>query len=328
MMNKRMLTVLSVAILAIPGSLWSQDNAKEDQNGAEVRIIMLKHLPARDASVILETLCAGDDTRIIVDESANRLILRATEKRMSQLVALIGELDVETGISSSPQSEPLLCRVYMVELPPKHSDLDSFSIVLAAPLEADLWSLLKAGEGQEFQIERFSSHAVPSEARQKIEIQGRAASNEIVKEAIARVPEAQIVDMKWAGRASSETAPAAQVSQLPEQLRQHIQKLLGADVQTVGYWFGGMSSPGEIRAPIGPWSIELKVQPTQTIALAIEVGVTEWRNDSNWSILENSIQGKAGRPIIIGYNRELNGTRTMGAMVILLEADTSGATGS
>jgi len=216
----------------------------------------------------------------------------------------------------------------MVELPSKQSDLDSFSIVLAAPLEADLWSLFKAGEGQEFQIDGFSSHAVPSEASQKVEIQGRAASNEIVRQMIARFPNAQIMDMKWAGGTSSETTPAAQISQLPEQLRQHIQKLLGADVQTVGYWFGGMSSPGEIRAPIGPWSIALKVKPTQTAALAIEVGVTEWRNDSNWSILENSIQGKAGKPILIGYNRELNGSRTMGAMVILLEPETSGAAGS
>jgi len=34
------------------------------------------------------------------------------------------------------------------------------------------------------------------------------------------------------------------------------------------------------------------------------------------------VQAKIGKPIIIGYNRDVCGTRTMGAMVILLEADT------
>ena len=38
-------------------------------------------------------------------------------------------------------------------------------------------------------------------------------------------------------------------------------------------------------------------------------------------ILSNTIRAKIGKPIIIGYNRESYGTRKMGAMVIVPEAD-------
>jgi hypothetical protein len=38
------------------------------------------------------------------------------------------------------------------------------------------------------------------------------------------------------------------------------------------------------------------------------------------------VQIKAGRPILIGYNRDAYGTRVMGAMVILLESDAPAAT--
>jgi len=113
------------------------------------------------------------------------------------------------------------------------------------------------------------------------------------------VPPGGIADMKFDEQASDLVVPTAQISQLPEQLRQHIHKFLGADVQTVGYWFGSMSSPGEIKAPIGPWSIQLEVKPTQTTALSIEVGVDEWEGDNAFGILRNSIQGKVGKPIII-----------------------------
>jgi hypothetical protein len=322
-MKKRMLMVLSVAILAIPGLLLAQEDAVQarDQANAQVRVVNLKYYAASEMSNILQALSQNEEIQVIVDENVNRLILRASEKQMLQVLALIEQLDVET--ESTPESQSLLCRVYMVEVPPKHSDLESFQIVLAAPLDADLWGLSKAGDGKGLEIDRFDSHAVPEESSQRIEIQGRAVSGEIVKQMIAGIPDAQIREMRWAGKTSSDVTPVAQVSQLPEPLRQHLQKFLGADLQAVGYWFGGMSSPGKIKAPIGPWSIELEVKPTQTTNLSIEVGVQESRADTIVDILTNSMQGRVGKPIIIGYNRDFFGARTMGAMVILLEADTA-----
>lgn len=323
-MKKRMLMVLSVAILMIPGLLLAQEDAAQPQDraDAEVKVVNLKYYAADELSNILRALSQDDQTQIITDDSANRLILRAPKKQMSQLIALAEQLDVQT--ESAPESQSLLCRVYMVEVPPKRSDLDSFQIVLTAPLDADLWGLSKTDEGKGLQIDRFDGHAVPEDHTQRVEIQGRAISNEAVKQMIARVPEAQIVEMRWACRTSNDMASVAQASQLPESLRLHLQKFLGADLQTVGYWFGGVSSPGRIKAPIGPWSIQLEVKPAQANGLSLEVGVEEWRNDTIVEILRNSMQGKVGKPIIIGYNRDFFGTRTMGAMVIFLDADTAG----
>jgi hypothetical protein len=65
--------------------------------------------------------------------------------------------------------------------------------------------------------------------------------------------------------------------------------------------------------------------------VSVEVHVTQnpqFTMDTSTTILSNSLQGKIGKPIIIGYNRESYGMRTMGAMVILLEADTSGPGGA
>jgi len=50
--------------------------------------------------------------------------------------------------------------------------------------------------------------------------------------------------------------------------------------------------------------------------------------DKPSTILSNSVQARIGKPIIIGYNRDVYGTRTMGALVILLEADTAQPTDS
>jgi hypothetical protein len=45
-------------------------------------------------------------------------------------------------------------------------------------------------------------------------------------------------------------------------------------------------------------------------------------------VLRNTVQAKIDKPIIIGYNQDVCGTRTMGALVILLEADTAQPTDS
>jgi hypothetical protein len=212
----------------------------------------------------------------------------------------------------------------MVEVPSKQSDLKTFRVALQLPSSVvTLPDLLKASEGKKVVIDAFSDDVPGLDVSHRIEIEGRAASIETIMQVLDMVPPGGIANMEFDEQASELVVPAAQVGQLPEQLRQHIHKFLGADVQTVGYWFGSTSSPGEIKAPIGPWSIELEVKPTQTTALSVDVGVREPRDDMPFEILRNSIQGKVGKPIIIGYNREVDKVRTMGAMIILLETDTT-----
>ncbi len=313
-MRKQALMMAGLGILLMQGALWSQEMT--------VQIMNLKYYPVQEMSRILETICGGDGTQIVVDEKTNCLIVRATPERMVEIEQLVAQLDTQT--ESVPQGEPLLCRVYMVEAPSKQSDLKTFQVGLQLPSSAvSLPDLLKAGEGKKVVIDAFRDYAPGLNEPHKIEIQGRADSVETIMQVLDMVPPGGIGSMEFDEQTSDLVVPAGQVSQLAEQLRQHIHKLLGADVQTVGYWFGSTSSPGEIKAPIGPWSIQLEVKPTQTTALSIEVGVDEWEGENAFEILRNSIQGKVGKPIIIGYNRKVNEVRTLGAMIILLEADTT-----
>jgi hypothetical protein len=99
----------------------------------------------------------------------------------------------------------------------------------------------------------------------------------------------------------------------------------------VGYWFGNSLVPGEVQAPIGPWTLNLQfdTESDRMLELGIEVELpreihnfeTRLGRQQNDEILSNTIRAKIGKPIIIGYNRESYGTRKMGAMVILPEAD-------
>jgi len=303
-------------------------NAAQASPPLEVRIVSVKHYPIQDLAAMLNTLSIGGGTHITVDPKVNRLVVQATPEAVERVLNLIEQLDVE--LVSAPESQALTCRVYMVELKPKQSDLKTFRAELQLPSSlVSLPALVEAGKGREFAIDAFRDNGPPSRTPRLIEIQGRTASIELFMEVLGRVlgeiPPDAIVRMELDEKTPDLVVPAAQVSELPEPLRQHIHKFLGTEAQTVGYWFGTLSSPGEIQAPIGPWSIQLEVKPAQANGLSMEVSVREWRGDSQFSILSNSIQGKAGKPIIIGYNRELNGSRTMGAMVILLEADTASA---
>jgi len=327
-MGKRMLMVISLGILLMQGVLLSQAqetvNEEEDQTEV-VDVVEVKHYPARELANLLEALSGGEGTHIIVDENVGRLIVQAQPDRAREIIRLIEQLDVE-GVSA-PQSQPLLCRIYMVEVPPKQSNLKPFTVVLQTPSPVSSADLLGAIQGEDLRIGRLlQGKEWTHDDAPRILIRGVAASNDAVKRMIEAIPESQISDLRWDDEASASSVPAAQVAQLSEQLRQHIHKFLGAEVQTAGYWFGNLSSPGEVEAPIGLWTLQLKTRPAQAADLSIEINVTQnpqYVMDVPTTILSNTIQGKIGKPIIIGYNRDSYGTRTMGAMIILLEPDTA-----
>jgi len=162
----------------------------------------------------------------------------------------------------------------------------------------------------------------------QVAIQGRAVSQEVIKRVVEKIPGSQVKELEWNDETFSSTVPAAQVNRLPPQLQEHLRKFLGEEIRTVGYWFGSLSSPGEVKAPIGPWMLELRAgserRPDQAGDLALEIEVNRESHISfvpSARILSNSVQGKIGKPIIVGYNRDSYGTRTMGAVVILPEAD-------
>ena len=296
-MRKRILMLASLGILSLQGGLLAQETA--DRGGAPeqiVQIMGIRYCPVQDLSRILDTIYGSDGTQIIVDENTNRLIVRATASRMQEIKQMVAALD----IAKTPAA-PLMCRVYMVEMP---LNTKSFTAVLQPATHLNLSHLRKAAEGRiDFHIDSLGFCQQRSDGQesiavyywanyngggpdaQRVEIYGQAASEDVVKQMLRLVADTQIVSIRWDNKAAVVTVPAAELSRLPEQLRQHIHKFLGAEVQTVGYWFGTMSSPGEIKAPIGPWSIILEVKPTQTDALSIEVMVHEWQGDDAMEIL-------------------------------------------
>jgi hypothetical protein len=150
-------------------------------------------------------------------------------------------------------------------------------------------------------------------------IRGRAASNEAIQGLMQEISDCQIVELEWDDNTS--IMPTTRVPPVPESLGKHVEKFLGKEVGIVGYWFGSLSVPGSVRAPIGPWIFSFEVDESERDGeLKLDLAVEEERKDGEiWEIISNSIHGKIGRPVIIGYNRDNRGVRTMGALVVIPE---------
>ncbi len=149
---------------------------------------------------------------------------------------------------------------------------------------------------------------------------------------VDEIPGSRIKELKWDDAETfSNKIDAAQYGHLPGDMQNHIGKFLGDDIRTVGYWFGNLSVPGTIEAPIGPWRLNMSLDAesdrmlelsvdVETVGEIEQIGEETWRQQND-EILSNTIRAKIGKPIIIGYNRESYGTRKMGAMLIVPKED-------
>jgi len=334
-MKMQDLFIVSLAILLAAGVSFSQQPVQPAQAPQSVSgpssnapegdtrtiIVKVKYYPINELGDLLRTL-SQDEVTTVADERSRSLILTASQKRIDQMLRLIQELDVPT--MEAQQSQYLTCRVYMLESPVKGQNLKPFSLLLERPSQLRSGQVLDAAREANVQIVTLLQRE--EDDKWNLVIEGRAASNEAIQQILAKIPDAQIKELKWDDETFTAAIPAAQVSRLPAPLQEHIRKFLGEEVQTVGYWFGNTSVPGNLNAPIGPWRLEMKIQPGQGTDLTLEVRVSRespipFVNETQ--LFSNTVQSRAGRPIIVGYNRDSYGTRVMGAMVILLEADTT-----
>ncbi len=331
-MKMQDLFVVTFAILLAAGVALSQQPsqsayespANSPDGDLRTIIVSLKYYPVNDLGSLLATL-SEDQVRIAIDQHSNRLILTGPQKRIDQTLRLISELDVPR--EEAQQSQYLTCRVYMFELPSKDQNLKPFSVLLERSSQWPTEWLLDAARDANVQISTLLQRM--EDDKWELVIEGRAASSDALKPVLTKITDAQVKQLKWDDETFTAAIPAAQVSQLPAPLREHLRKFLGDQVQTVGYWFGNLSVPGNLNAPIGPWRLDMKTQSEQGTDLILEVRVTRESSVpfvNETQLLANTIQGKAGRPILIGYNRESYGTRVTGAMVILLERDTTAPT--
>jgi hypothetical protein len=300
------------------------------------KIFMLKYFPADDMERLIADLFSINPDKVHSDSRSNRLIIQATQKQMNDIEALIEKLDVaDSQLAGSQAVENLIYRVYMFEIPSSNQEMKSFSMILQASAKLSSTKLLGVAEEKGIQVSDFLvSNEENEEPDRKIEflIQGKAPSNESVRQMVETIADTQIKELKWDDATFTSGIEAAHYSRLPEQVQKHIKKFLGEDIVTVGYWFGSSSVPGEVKAPVGPWMLrlELEAESDRELELRVDVEIPErnyyferrlGRDERDGEILSNTVRAKIGKPIIIGYNRQSYGTRKMGAMVIIPETD-------
>jgi len=296
----------------------------------EVRIFELKYAQTVSLANVISRIFRIEAH---VDQRLNRLIVNATQEQMASVESLIAAMDVAGPEASTPRDiQDLVYRIYMFEIPSGDQAMKSFSMILQTNTHVTSQELLDAAADKDLQISEFLQSNDFDVPQVEILIQGKAASIESLKRVVDKFPESHIIELKWDDDETfTNKIAAAHYTQLPEQMQKHIGRLLGDDIRTVGYWFGNLSVPGAVEAPIGPWSLKLMLdtESDRMVQLQVDVeavgeieqiGEETWRQQND-EILSNTIRAKIGKPIIIGYNRESYGTRKMGAMVIVPEAD-------
>jgi hypothetical protein len=285
-----------------------------------LKIFPLRYQQAEQLARIIQAVIPPHEATIAVDGVSQKLIVAASPRRMEQIDRVIDNLDAEpVDESAFPQ---MMYRIYMLEVPSGHDNLKPFSMVVKGTSLLRAAPLLGTLQDPDVRIGFLSQE--PEDAgwqKWELTIEGQAASNESVKRVLEKIPEAQIKELRWNDGVFP--PPVAQVAQLPDGIRKHIQQLLGQGVQTAGYWFGNLSVPGTVQAPIGPWVFEMSVnKSTQENEVELEIAVLhEPPSDSGEirQILGNSVRSHITKPVIIGYNRDHYGTRVMGAMVVVPE---------
>ena len=297
----------------------------------KLRIFELKYAKAENLAALIGNLFR---MQVQTDYRLNRLIINATQEQVEGIESLIEAMDVADSEASTPREiENLVYRIYMFEIPSGDKGMRSFSMILQTSARVSSKELSVAAADNDFQISEFLQiNNGLSEPQAEILIQGKAASDEAFKRFFEKFPESHIMELKWDDDETfTDNIAAAQYTQLPEQMQKHIRKFLGDEIRTVGYWFGNSSVPGKVEAPIGPWTLSLRLdtESDRTLELNVDVEVpgemhrfdSRLGRERNDEILSNTIRAKIGKPVIIGYNRESYGTRKMGAMVIIPEAD-------
>ena len=294
-----------------------------------VKIYQLKYADAENVASLISSIFRMN---VSIDYRLNRVIVNATPEQIESVENLIEATDVadpEASISRDVQN--LIYRIYMFEIPSSDQSNKSFSMILQTPAVLPSTDFLQIAINQKIQVSDFLI-IDERDSENDILIRGKAPSDESIKQMTQAIVPSKIKELKWDDDETfTNNIAAAQYTQLPEQMQEHISKFLGDNIRTVGYWFGNLSLPGEVKAPIGPWilNIQLDRESDHMLELDVNVKVPDEMNsfnrrlgrDRNEEILSNTIRAKIGKPIIIGYNRESYGTRKMGAMVIIPEAD-------
>lgn len=342
----------------------------------EVRVFALKYYDAESMAGILSDIFP---IGVYPDKRNNQLIVSSDVARLTQIESLIQTMDKpESKQTQTRDQRNLLYRIYMVEPLINESNLRRFTIVLSmAEKPLDISLLQNSLESGTLKVTGFDSDqkgtklvGVQQVPAYEVSFEGFAESMDDLKMFAEKVqsfsgnvvPEIRALHFEEDGNQENDTS-ASMHSNLPGNVKGHLEKLLGSDIKTVGYWFGNSSMSGELRAPVGDWSVainsqnsgddrlELEVELSGRQAVGMQTGLPAissadsfggsafprsssrrgrgvqnviWGNES--TILQNTVQSQIGKPVIIGYNRNIGNGRRMGALVIMPELDTVSST--
>jgi len=274
------LGVLLVSSLALSQETPSQEPSTTkqptDPNEMVTEIVTTKYFPSDKLTEVVMNIFRIRN--IYSDRRSNRVIIQTTKEQMNDVLALIEKLDVaNSDLARTKEIQNVVHRIYMLEIPSKDGDMKPFSMILQTSPQFSSTKLLSSAKDKNLRISGFHlGDERYGEQQNDILIQGKAASDESIKQMVESIPESKIKELKWDDYETfTKDIAAAQYTQLPEQIQKHIRKFLGEDIQTVGYWFGSSSVPGEIEAPIGPWTLNLSldVESDRTLELRIDVEV-------------------------------------------------------
>ncbi|MHC4440425.1 MAG: secretin N-terminal domain-containing protein, partial [Planctomycetota bacterium] len=203
------------------------------------KIFMLNYFPAKDLERLIVDIFSIDSEKVHADSRSNRIILQARQKQMNDVEALIEKLDVaDSKLELGQAFGNLIYRVYMFEIPPKDQGMKSFTMILQASGSVTSASILNVAATEKIEVSDYVT--IDERENEKVEIllQGRAPSNESIQN-IAELTGIQIREIKWDDDETfTRNIGAAHYSQLSPQMQKHLQKFLGENIVTVGYWFG------------------------------------------------------------------------------------------
>jgi hypothetical protein len=283
---------------------------------SQTRIFHLQHAQAGDMARVIANIFGG--AGISVDERTNSLIVSGETSRLEQISRLIQGLDVVRE-SDSPRGGPMMCRVYMVEVPSDRPELKPFTMILGLPGSAFVSAQPMMKAIKDLQVDRVVS--TPGQ----VTVIGRAGSNETLSRMVDAIPGTTLMKLDLDPNGQDEAGLAAiQAPPLNGPVAETVRSLLGGNTQTVGYWFGNVSISGMLSAPLNSrWRLNWSTKSEEESELWLSIRVIAV-NSGQPEILSNLVEAAVGKPIIIGYSRAVGGATVTGAVVILLEPGARG----
>jgi len=290
---------------------------------------------------------------VSVDERTNSIVFSGPESEAEKLDAILAQLDTAPAgryadatrvLSSeiSQESSNIAFRVVAVEACLVTAEKKRFSLELRFPewKELDMDAILP--ESVTAKTIRYEKVMKKSEIDGKeyesamMLIDGESSAGDFPTQIVKTLKEKTGLDVSVqsvniSSKDSAQLPPLTlnyDVSgQIPSDVKSVVGEFLGGAFQTVGCWIGQSASPGQCRTTLGPWQLEMEIKAGNEGYDALLSLILRYPNNDDL-LLDNTINIKIGRPIVVGYTREDDGAYVPGALIVIPTNDLFEKTGA